>query len=138
IKVLNCPQVHPRFLSALLDKATDHLGAQRPRDFDPPDLAARKAEEYELADLILVLSDIHHRSFVEAGFSADRLVQIPLWVDPQLWFPQQRGDECQVTSDVSPVTPLKVLFVGSIGLRKGIPYLIRALEQCDQPVELTL
>src|SRR5207244_4766051 len=135
IKVLDCPQVHPRFLSDLLSRGADGLGVERPPDFDSPDLAARKAEEYELADLILVLSDIHHRSFVQAGFSPDRLVQIPLWVDPELWFPPpQTGDGRQASNETSLVTrhlsrtnPLKVLFVGSIGLRKGIPYLMRAV-----------
>jgi len=76
-----------------------------------------------MADLMLVISKVHRRSFLEAGFSENRLVEIPLWVDPELWFPTAN------VRKANPSSPLTALFVGSIGFRKGIPYLIRAVEK---------
>jgi glycosyltransferase involved in cell wall biosynthesis len=132
IKILDCPQAHPLFLSRLLAEAADDLGAPPPPPFDGPEMAARKADEYQMADTLLVISKIHCRSFLEAGFSADRLVEIPLWVDPELWFPPATERK------PNPRSPLAALFVGSIGLRKGIPYLVRAVEECGDKVQLSL
>jgi glycosyltransferase involved in cell wall biosynthesis len=50
---------------------------------------------------------------------------------------QTTGTPCHGNSKKNSA-PLKVLFVGSIGLRKGIPYLVRAVEKCGGLVELTL
>jgi glycosyltransferase involved in cell wall biosynthesis len=143
-KVLDCPQVHPDFLTHLLGEAADDLGVPPPSPFDSPGLAARKAEEFEMADLLLVISEVQRRSFVQAGFSTDRLVEIPLWVDSELWFPpsihKQGEADLLVGLDARqcvPTNPLKVLFVGNIELRKGIPYLIQAIEKCGA-ISLTL
>jgi len=132
VKVLDCPQVHPDFLTRLLAEAADDLDVPPLPPFDPPELAARKAEEFAMADVMLVLSEVQRRSFIAAGFSNDKLVEIPLWVDSELWFPPANKEQDR------PADPLKVLFVGSIGLRKGIPYLIQAVEKCGGVAELTL
>jgi glycosyltransferase involved in cell wall biosynthesis len=132
IKILDCPQVHPNFLTKLLAEAADDLGVPPPPAFDSPELTKRKAEEFEMADVILIISRIHRRSFLEAGFADEKLVEIPLWVDPELWF------SSPTLRKVQSFDPLKVLFVGSIGFRKGIPYLIQAIEKSGGAVDLTL
>ena len=132
IKVLDCPQVHPVFLTRLLAAAADNLGVPPPPPFDPPELAARKAEEFAMADVMLVISEVHRRSFIEAGFSPEQLVEIPLWVDSGLWQPPPKAQTRQ------PTEPLRALFVGNIGLRKGIPWLVQAVEKCGKAVQLTL
>lgn len=132
IKLLDCPQVHPGFLSRLFDAAAGDLGLPAPQPFDSAELAARKAEEFEMADQILTISEVHRRSFVEAGFSEGRLIEIPLWVDPGLWFPRA------VPRVVDSSRPLKALFVGSCSFRKGIPYLLRAVDACGGSVGLTI
>jgi glycosyltransferase involved in cell wall biosynthesis len=132
IKILDCPQVHPNFLTKLLAEAADDLGVPPPPAFDSPELAKRKAEEFEMADVILIISRVHRRSFLEAGFAGEKLVEIPLWVDPELWFSPP------TLRKVQSFDPLKVLFVGSIGFRKGIPYLIQAIKKSGGPVDLTL
>jgi glycosyltransferase involved in cell wall biosynthesis len=132
IKILDCPQVHPDFLTRLLVKAADDLGVPPPPPFDPPELAARKAEEFAMADVMLVISEVHRRSFIEVGFSPEHLVEIPLWVDSGLWQPPPKAQTRQ------PTEPLRALFVGNIGLRKGIPWLVQAVEKCGKAVQLTL
>jgi len=132
IKVLDCPQVHPDFLTRLLVEAADDLGVPPPPPFDPPQIAACKVEEFAAADVMLVISAIQRQSFIAAGFSNERLVEIPLWVDGELWHPPT------VQREMWGAGSLKALFVGSVGFRKGIPYLIQAVEKCDGAVDLTL
>ena len=129
--VMDCGQVHPTFLWNVLAAASDDLGLPVPPPVDIPAMEARKAAEYALADVILVLSEVERRSFLEQGFAEDRLVEIPLWADPSLWQPPSG----------KPPTfggPLRVLYIGSVELRKGIPYLLRAARRCGPEVDLTL
>lgn len=129
--VLDCGQVHPTFLWKVLASAASDLGLPTPPPIDIPFMEARKQAEYELADVILVLSEVERRSFLEQGFAADRLIEIPLWADPTLWYPPL------VEPPVSD-GPLRALYIGSVELRKGIPYLLKAARQCGAKVELTL
>ncbi|HEV2804407.1 MAG TPA: glycosyltransferase family 4 protein [Chthoniobacterales bacterium] len=129
--VLDSPQAHPAFLHEVLSVAARDLNLPRPGPIDDPKMAARKEEEIELADFILIFSDVQKHSFLEAGLDPAKLVQIPLWADPALWFPPPRP---------RPATdgPLQVLFVGQISMRKGVPYLLEAIGRCREPVALTL
>jgi len=129
--VLDCPQLHPAFLSPLLAEAADRAGLRTRPSVDVAEMAERKTIEYAIADRLLLYSDVHRRSFREAGFGEERLFDCPLWVDPTLWYP---------TPDSKPqeTGPLKVLFVGGISLRKGVPFLLDAVLKLGALVQLTL
>jgi glycosyltransferase involved in cell wall biosynthesis len=129
--VLDCPQAHPVFLEKILSVAASDLGLLAPGPSDGPEMTRRKQEELELADFILVFSDVHRRSFAENGIPSDKLVQIPLWADLELWFPQTEFPTVRKG-------PLRVIFVGQVGLRKGVPYLLEACERLGSSIELTL
>lgn len=129
--VLDSPQAHPALLYDVLARAASDLKLPPPEPIDDPKMARRKEEEIELADFILIFSDVQRRSFLQAGVEASKLVQIPLWADPALWFPPQQPRSAGEG-------PLRVIFVGQISLRKGVPYLLEAMGQCREPVELTL
>ena len=132
IRVLDAPQLYPTFVENLLTRAADDTGTEPPARLDPPAMAERKQSEFSSANLLLVYSEVHQRSFAEAGFK--HFFQCPLWVDPKLWFPESA---CQ--RDQKPgKRPLKVLFVGAISLRKGIPYLLRAARLCGPGIKLSL
>jgi len=130
-KILDCPQVHPAFLTEVFHRAANDLKIPLPPPFDPPELARRKQEEFAMADKLLIISDVQRRSFINAGFRPEKLTQIPLWVDLSLWQPG-------AVRKTPHAEPLKVLFVGNVELRKGIPYLIQAVEQCSKDTSLTL
>ena len=132
LKVLDCPQAHPVFLTRLLTEAADDLGLPPPPSFDTPEIADRKIEEFATADILLMITELERRSFVEAGLPEDRLVVVPYGIDTTLWVPPKKQ------KPVQPNIPLRVLFVGTIGFRKGIPYLMRALEKCGSLTSLTL
>lgn len=82
-------------------------------------------EEYRRADCIVAASSYTRRTLVERGVPAEKIVVNPYGVDLD-WFtpaPTIRRDR-----------PLRFLFVGLIGARKGVPLLLeawRALEPKD-------
>lgn len=131
MRILDCPQVHPKFLENVLTKAAAGLGLQKIDPVDSEEMLRRKQTEFDLADYLLTISPVHTRSFTETGVPRERVVEIPLWADPLVWYPSK-------TMRCRTIQPLRVLFVGSITLRKGIPYLLKACQCLDDSIHLTL
>jgi glycosyltransferase involved in cell wall biosynthesis len=130
IRVLDCPQMHPEFLLRVLDAGARRMGlnpVRRVVDSEP--MTRRKKAEFELAEWLLVYSDVHRRSFQAAGFPENRIIQIPLWVNQDQWHPEGRRPNSG---------PLRVIFTGSVGLRKGVFFLLEAMKRCEAKAELTL
>jgi glycosyltransferase involved in cell wall biosynthesis len=81
----------------------------------------RRAElEYELADYIVGGSTQVRNSFLERGFPAEKVIVNPYGVDTHRW----------CAAGTSPGTPCSnrmiFIYTASIGLRKGIHYLLQA------------
>jgi glycosyltransferase involved in cell wall biosynthesis len=74
----------------------------------------RDAEKYGLSDLILVPSEFVRRSVLALGGDPERIATVPYGLDER-WLDQ-----------VDEPVPGRVLFVGSVGLRKGSHYLAAA------------
>lgn len=132
--VHDCPSVHPFFQSHLLEEAADLVGMNIRRGKGPGRMEERKLREYDLADVLLVYSSFHRKSFEEQGFAQEHIYESPLWVDQSLWY----RDASEYPECATPNKPLKLLFVGSISLRKGMPFLLDAVAQCGNAVELTI
>jgi glycosyltransferase involved in cell wall biosynthesis len=131
IRVLDCPQVHPKFLHDMLTLAAQDIGLSWDVKFDSDEMLRRKQIEFELADYLLTLSELHTRSYTDNGVAPERIVEIPLWADPLIWYPPPAPVKRE--TDL-----LRVLFVGGINLRKGIPYLLEASKACRGKIELKL
>lgn len=82
----------------------------------------KEQQEYEEADLITVPSTFAYRSFVDKGVPETKLAILPYGVDLSLFHPLQKEDDT-----------FRVLYVGSMNLRKGIPYLLEAFASLDLP-----
>ena len=95
-------RLQPRFANTL-----QYL-AQSPR------LHRQLDAEIATADRIIVLSSFAYQSFVDAGVAEEKLAQIPLGVDLEMFTPAERA----------PDEPFRVLFAGQISQRKGISYLL--------------
>ena len=80
-------------------------------------------DDYQLADAIDVPSLFVKRSFVERGFSEDRLVYAPYGVDLGTFQPM----------DLPRDNRFRVIFAGSLTLRKGIGYLKQGFLSADIP-----
>jgi glycosyltransferase involved in cell wall biosynthesis len=82
----------------------------------------RELEEYESCDLIMVPSQFAYRTFVQNGVPPSKLRLHPFGVDLSIFHPVAPRDDT-----------FRVLFVGQIGIRKGIPYLLEALAPLKLP-----
>lgn len=76
--------------------------------------------ECEEVDVIVVPSTFVYDTFRRQGYPESKLWLCPLGVDTERFSPAARTDEV-----------FRVLFLGRIGLQKGIVYLLRAWERLD-------
>jgi glycosyltransferase involved in cell wall biosynthesis len=94
-------------------------------DFNRLDQEAKMAEHW------LVASSFTKQTLVETGIPGERITVIPYGIDLQRFAPRK--------SMRSRSKALQLLFVGTIGQRKGIKYLIEALDLLPKgSVELTV
>ena len=85
----------------------------------------REERQYELADAITVPSSFAARTFVEMGLPAEKVHTIPYGVRLERFSP----------TGEAPSDRFEVLFVGSVGLRKGVPYLLDAFARLRHPAK---
>jgi len=81
-----------------------------------PRVMAKELAEYEEADLITVPSQFAAGSFTASGVSARKLRVVPYGTDISLFHRSAPRDRV-----------FRVLFVGTAGLRKGLPYFLDAI-----------
>lgn len=87
-------------------------------------LQPRIAQERLLADILLAPSDFVVACLVEAGIARQRILKIPYGVDPGTF---KRGSAIR-TDNV-----FRAVFVGRIGRRKGVSYLLEAWRRLALP-----
>jgi glycosyltransferase involved in cell wall biosynthesis len=88
-------------------------------------------EEAAMAQYWIAASNFTKSTLINAGISAERIAVIPYGIDSSRFFPGKatRGNR----------EPLRLLFVGTLGQRKGIKYLVEALNLLTPgKVELTV
>lgn len=91
-----------------------------------PQLIERELAEYQAADLICTGCSFARRTFIERGIAADKIAVNPYGVDLTRFAPAK------------PPAAKRVLFVGSVGVRKGVPWLIEAFRTLPSDWELHL
>jgi glycosyltransferase involved in cell wall biosynthesis len=93
---------------------------------------ARKDEELALADVILVAS-----SYTLSTLAYAPPLRAPVHVIP--YGAPVRAQPDTPNADLAPIGgPLRVIFVGSLGQRKGLSYLFKACQLAGKAVELTV
>ncbi len=112
---------HQRFQEELVSEEYRCWGVHTPVS-DPRD-TAREEAIYQEADTIVVPSSFAARSFTAMGVSAAKVHTIPYGVELGRFSPQAEP----------PADRFEVLFVGSVGLRKGFPYLLQAFAKLRHP-----
>ncbi len=121
--VLSYPIAHNRFQMKLYEEESQlapEFAAALPRvDLLPAEYSERLELECQMADRIIVGSDFVKRSFLEMGYDARKIEITPYGVDSERFQPRliPRADGI-----------FRVLFVGQIGQRKGMSYLLRGYE----------
>jgi glycosyltransferase involved in cell wall biosynthesis len=126
--VLSYPIAHNGFQARLYAEEAElapAFAAALPRiDLLSSEYSERLEVECELADLILVGSSFVRQSFVAMGIDVGKIAVTPYGVDTERFSPRKvpRRDGL-----------FRVLFVGQIGQRKGMSYLLRAYELFRRP-----
>ena len=132
--LLNYPVAHHRWQYRFYDEEADRnprFASALPRFGDRERHGSHLDREIELAELILVGSRFARDSFVAHGIAAERLRVIPYGADTQHFWPPPQPRRRP--------SPFRVLFVGQIGERKGISYLLQAYRRfCKVDTELHL
>jgi glycosyltransferase involved in cell wall biosynthesis len=77
-----------------------------------------ETEEYELTDRLLCPSDFVARTFIDSGYSWERLARHQYGFDEKIYYP--------TTETRNPKLPFSMLFVGGCAPRKGLHYALDA------------
>lgn len=114
---------HHRYQEQIVSSEYSRWGVQRPvtdrRDIE------REEKIYQTADAITVPSSFAARSFVEMGLPPEKIHVIPYGV---------RLERFTKTGEPA-AGQFHVLFAGSVGLRKGVPYLLEAFAAVRHPAK---
>lgn len=114
---------HQLYQQRLVDDELRRWGLDPPVSGARDALYRREVVIYETADAITVPSNFAARSFIESGIDRGRVHVIPYGVQLEKFH--------QVTEP--PSNAFEVLFVGQVGLRKGMPYLLQAFSGLRHP-----
>lgn len=82
----------------------------------------RELREYELADRVVVPSLFVERSFLARGYPSARLFRNGFGTDLSSFKPGTKKDGV-----------FRIIYAGSLGVRKGIHHLVRAFKEADVP-----
>ncbi|WP_367027023.1 glycosyltransferase family 4 protein [Methylococcus sp. ANG] len=122
IKILNYPIAHHKYIQEFVAEEAERepeLASTLP-DWSvvPAWVESQMDAECALADRILVGSNFVRDSFISAGVAAEKLCVIPYGANCRRFTPAVEKPSSRDT--------FNMLFVGQIGQRKGISYLLRA------------
>ncbi|AFZ22464.1 glycosyltransferase [Cylindrospermum stagnale PCC 7417] len=81
-------------------------------------IIAREEREYQISDLVIVLSTFAKRSFIDQGIVQEKLKVLPLGTQLEKFYPVRQviKERCH---RISSKNPLRVLMVGTYSYRKG-------------------
>jgi glycosyltransferase involved in cell wall biosynthesis len=113
VTVVERASCHPLYQAEVLAEEYRRWGLTWRR---PHPALCRALAELERADYVLVPSDFARQTFLERGYPAERLLQVPFGADVERFRPAEERNE----------SPFRVLFVGQISLQKGVLYLLEA------------
>ncbi len=121
ITFLERPNSHDVYQDRLLQEEYARWGYSPPRQLRRWGIR-RGVAEYERADYITVPSTFAYESMVAEGIPKEKLFLIPYGVDVHRFMP-----------GTPPKEVFRLLFVGQVSLRKGVPYLLQAWQRLRLP-----
>jgi glycosyltransferase involved in cell wall biosynthesis len=125
--VLEVASAHILMQEAILRDQFSTYGADIDRAVISPAVIRRVIAEYREADRIIATSSFVRDSLVKHGVDAAKIAVVPYGIDPAPT-PLRREHR----------DPPRVLFVGGVTLRKGIPYLFDAFRRVEAHATLRI
>ena len=119
--VLERPNAHTRFAYEVVQKECERLGVVLPADQEhayKEDVLRIEEEEYRLAYRLLCASEFTVKTFVERGFTRDKLARHIYGVDEKAYYPNPSPHDSK--------RPFTALYVGVAAVRKGLHYALEA------------
>ncbi|MGY9062335.1 MAG: glycosyltransferase family 4 protein [Rhodospirillales bacterium] len=93
------------------------------------EMIEREEQEYALADKIFVPSKYAAQTFIDRGITADKIIVNGMGVDFEMF---------QAPSSRSLDRMPRIVFAGGVGIRKGVPWLLKAFKRLSSKAELHL
>lgn len=112
-------QEHPAFQRRILEEESARFG-MTPR-ITGSTYEAKVLEEFALADYIVVPSSHARRTYIEQGFAPEKLLLLPYGVDVEHFRNEGKRDGV-----------FRVIYAGSLTIRKGPQYLLEAFSRMDR------
>lgn len=103
----------------VMNKESDYRGLPRMKHISPW-FRERLLEEYELADYVRVPAELPRTTFLERGFSKDKIRTVFHGYEIDIFKPGIKKDNI-----------FRIVFFGRISFRKGVPYLIEAVKRAQ-------
>lgn len=125
ISMVEAVNSHVLFQENIMREEHHRLGL-RWKPFHPRE-TRRRVMEYGESDRILVPSEFVRRSFVAQGINPEKIIKVPYPIRSVVGA-TERTQHPRKKDDV-----FRILFVGSIGLRKGVRYLVEAFATLRHP-----
>jgi len=119
--VLERPNAYTRFAYEVVAKECARLGVTMPPNHEHAyhdDILRIEEAEYDAADYLLCPSDFVKKTFLDAGYSSEKLLRHQYGFDEKAFAPSNRSSR--------PSDGLKMLFVGGAAPRKGVHYALEA------------
>lgn len=118
--VLERSSAHIAVQAQILQEEYKQLGLEFISSEAHPEIVAQELREYQLADRIAVPSLFAKRTFLQQGFNERQLIHNPFGTSLKTFSPGAKEDGV-----------FRVVYAGSLGVRKGIHYLVKAFIEAN-------
>jgi glycosyltransferase involved in cell wall biosynthesis len=128
------------FAEEIYDQAYVEIGSiEQRRSRRPPAYWESWRKECEMADMIVVNSEWSKRALEWANIRSNKITVIPVAFDVKGFGVRDSSYDSIVPARFSPEEPLKIVFVGSISVEKGIHHLLKAANELKgEPVQFQI
>jgi glycosyltransferase involved in cell wall biosynthesis len=121
ITILDHGSSHIEYQRDILKEEYEILGIKpKPYYLPHPKIVEKELREYEEADYICLPSLFAKRTFLEKGIPEDKILHIPYGVDLSNFKQIPKNDNI-----------FRIIFVGSLSIRKGVYYLLKAYKELN-------
>ena len=122
VKILERGSTHIEYQKNILKEEYDLLGIKK--NLPSNQIIQRELEEYEISDYISVPSEFVKKTFLNKGIDENKIIKVPYGVNLKHFYKIKNSDN---------FSKFRVICVGSISVRKGVIYLLKAFSQLNLP-----